>query len=324
LNFAFIKKIVKYTESLNPVHNTFSFGMTTNGLLLKKYMDFLVENKFKLVISLDGNKYHNGYRIFHNGDNSYVRVKKNILTLKEKYPDFFNHNVNFNVVLHNKNSISEVYRYFKKNFNKIPIISELNTNGVKETEKKGFWEMYKDAVKDLKNTYNRGHIEDEMFLNLPNIQSLNNVIRRYSGYSFSDYNEFLYSPQDQKRIPTGTCLPFSKRIYLTINGKLLPCERIGHQYVLGKVNNLHVEIDGEKIANKMNVYFDKIRDCCSKCYDSESCICCIFSLMPEMEKLTCRRFMNRNDFARYLSNQISKLEEKPLYYSKIMEKVVTL
>jgi uncharacterized protein len=324
LNFSFIKKMVKYIKGLKPVHNTFSFGMTTNGLLLGKYMDFLVENEFKLLISLDGNKTHNGYRVFPDGNESYDRVQKKILALKEKYPDFFNRHVDFNTVLHNKNSISGIYRYFKKNFNKMPIISELSTDGVKETKKEEFWNIYKDAIRDLKTTTERPHIEDEMFLNLPNIQSLNNVIRRYSGYSFSDYNEFLCPSQDRKRIPTGTCLPFSKRLYLTINGKLLPCERIGHQYALGKVDKGHVEIDGNEIANKMNTYFDKMRNRCSMCYDSESCIRCIFSLEPERKDPICGRFMNINDFTQYLSDQISKLEEKPHYYSKIMEKVVTL
>ena len=53
LNIAFIKEIIAYVESLK-LKRDILFSMTTNAMLLDKYMDFLVEKNFSLLISLDG------------------------------------------------------------------------------------------------------------------------------------------------------------------------------------------------------------------------------------------------------------------------------
>ena len=88
--------------------------MTTNAVLLDKYMDFIVENNFSLLISLDRNEYNHSYRVDYAGKNSFDRVLSNIELFREKHPSFFTTNVNFNAVLHNRNSVSETF-YFIKN-----------------------------------------------------------------------------------------------------------------------------------------------------------------------------------------------------------------
>ncbi len=55
--------------------------MTTNGILLDKYMDFLVKNTFSLAVSLDGNQENNGYRLFKNYKPSFDTVVRNIIKL---------------------------------------------------------------------------------------------------------------------------------------------------------------------------------------------------------------------------------------------------
>ena len=77
-----------------------SFSMTTNALLIERYADFLVENDFDLLISLDGNEVNNSYRIFHDGEYAFKNIMYNILFIKNNYPDYFKNKVNFNSVLH--------------------------------------------------------------------------------------------------------------------------------------------------------------------------------------------------------------------------------
>ncbi|MCU0288054.1 MAG: radical SAM protein, partial [Acidobacteria bacterium] len=88
LNFHFIREIVSYARQLELVHNFFRFNMTTNGILLDKYMDFLVENDFNLLISLDGDEYNNSYRVFKDGTPAYPKILKNIDALVAKYPQY--------------------------------------------------------------------------------------------------------------------------------------------------------------------------------------------------------------------------------------------
>ena len=114
MNFNFIREIVEYVETrLSCPHRKFLFSMTTNAILLHRYMDYLVEHNFHILVSLDGNEKNDSYRVDHNGNCSFERVVRNVDLLREKYPDFFDKNVNFNSVFHNRSTIEEVYRFFK-------------------------------------------------------------------------------------------------------------------------------------------------------------------------------------------------------------------
>lgn len=170
LNMPFIESIVEYIGKLNCRFRDFTFSMTTNALLLERYMDFLVTNRFMLLISLDGDDYNTSYRVSKGDKPAYADIIRNIDALRNKYPAYFEQNVNFNAVLHNRNSVSEIYHFFKV---------------------------------------------------------------RYK--------------------------------FVTVNGKILPSERIGQQFALGKVTaSMGVELDLEAIADKYNAYFAKLENQCSK------------------------------------------------------------
>lgn len=64
LNVPFIEKVIGYTKSLKCQVRKFAYSMTTNGVLLDKYMDFLTANDFSLLISLDGNEFNNSSIVF--------------------------------------------------------------------------------------------------------------------------------------------------------------------------------------------------------------------------------------------------------------------
>ncbi|MBA7551086.1 hypothetical protein ES705_43621 [subsurface metagenome] len=85
--------------------------MTTNAMLLDRYMDYLVQHDFRILISLDGNEKNHSYRVDHAGKNSFKKVLANIKLLQQTFPDFFETNVYFNAVLHNRNSVAEIYKF---------------------------------------------------------------------------------------------------------------------------------------------------------------------------------------------------------------------
>lgn len=60
----------------------FQYNMTTNAMLLDRYMDYLKEKQVHLLISIDGNKENHSYRITKTGKNSFDTVYSNILKLK--------------------------------------------------------------------------------------------------------------------------------------------------------------------------------------------------------------------------------------------------
>ena len=321
LNFSFIEEIIRFLKKLKMVHHHFSFSMTTNGLLLPEYMDFLQKHDFNLLISLDGNKKNNDYRITKSGKPSFPILMKNIRDLQDKYSDYFARKVNFNAVVHNKNSVTEIFHFFKAHFNKSPTISPLNTTGINEEHKAEFWKTYANVTDSLYNSENYPNIEKEMFIKLPNIQAITTFLNHKTDLSFQDYNELLASKVTTAWLPTGTCLPFAKKIFLTVSGKILVCERIGQEHEVGYVTPTTVYIDYESIARVYNNYYARLRQLCSHCYNADACVQCIFHLPLQEKHPVCNGFMNRETYARYVSSFINYIEDKPQLYRKIFKEV---
>jgi len=324
LNFPFIRQMTDYVSQLNTRHNRFTFSMTTNGLLLDRYMDFLVEKDFNLLISLDGDEAGNGYRIHKNGKLAFPDIMKNVELLKTKHPRYFKEKVNFNAVLHNLNSVSRIYHFFKKTFDKIPGIAPLNTSGIAENQKKAFWKTYANIEESLYQSEDYSMIEKEMFINLPTIRALSLFIHRDNDFVFDDYNRLIYPSHSQSRFPTGTCTPFSKKVFLTVNGKILPCERIGHAFMLGSVTEKDgVKMDFTGIAQKYSDYFSKLENRCSACRNADNCSQCIFNLENLENKPVCSGFSNQADYSRQIASCIDYIEDNPGVYGKILEEVIT-
>lgn len=104
LNVPFIKEIQNHISENYSGFVIPEYNMTTNAMLLDRYMDYLVENNFSLLISLDGDEEGQSYRVDHRGRNSFSTVIRNVFLLRDKYPEYFKKRVSFNAVLHNKNS----------------------------------------------------------------------------------------------------------------------------------------------------------------------------------------------------------------------------
>jgi uncharacterized protein len=320
LNIPLIKKIVLFFNSLKIPNRKFIFAMTTNAILLNKYIDFIVDNKFKLLISLDGNKYNHSYRININGDNSFDIVINNLDTLQKIYPNYFDEFIDFHAVLHDRNTVSSIYNFINNKYNKIPLISELSNTGIRDDKKILYSKMYNNRIKSMQYS-NNFELEKKLFLNNPLIKDLAFFLRQYTFFFPKGYLD-LFKKRILKYLPTGTCFPFSKKMFVTVNGKILPCERIGHFFYLGKIEEEKVDIDYYLISEKYNKYYEKLKKQCNLCYNKNNCTQCIFNIKNieniENEDIFCRSYMNETEFANSFINKISYLEKHPTIYQKII------
>lgn len=323
LNIPFIKQIIAYLEQLKISTRKFTYTMTSNAILLDKYMDFLVEHRFNLLISLDGNKENHAYRVDYMGNNSFDRVIKNIRLLQKTHPEYFDQCVNFNAVLHNKNSYESVYRFIKDEFNKIPTITELNDMGIREDMKSEFKVIYRNTQTSLMQSEHYEEINKDMFIKSGDYQSLTTFLHQYNPCVFKDYNELLYGKNDKQiKCPTGTCYPFSRKMFVTVNGKILPCERIGQQYYMGKITDtLQIDLDFETIAEKHNTYLKKVSSQCVSCENQKTCIQCVYNLENLENYPICHGYMDKEEFEKYVQTQFYFLEKHPEDYYKIMQEV---
>ena len=321
LNFPFIHQMVEYIKARRVPDHRFVFVMTTNGLLLEKYMDFLCDNRFELLISLDGNRRHNSYRVFPDGSEAYDLILKNVDTLRKRYPDYFREKVNFNAVFHNRSSLSEMYHFFKKRFDKIPMVWELNTSGIEPSRQEEFWNVFASMQEDLQGMERPQPMMEDMFMDLPGMGGLSKFIHQYTNCSFSDYNEVMSNDIDAARFPTGTCIPFSRKIFLTVNHKILPCEAVGQQHAMGHVTTDGVHIDADRIAMRYNEYYRKISKRCKHCYLADNCGKCMLDLDMSADTPECNDFMSLDERRDRFATHLSYLEAFPRTYSRIVKEV---
>lgn len=322
MNFELIQKTINYVESFTIPGISFAYNMTTNGVLLDRYMDFIAKKDFSLLISLDGDEFNSSYRVTKNGKNLFNKITNNIQLLKNKYPEYFEKNVNFNSVLHDRNSAGESYRFIKEQFGKSPRLSQLNVNGVDKDKQEEFMKMFNSKPESVKDA-ETAHVmrEDDEFMDSDTIY-YHSFLQQYAGHDYKCFNDLFEGEAIKTFIPTGTCQPFERKFFLTVNGKLLPCEKVGHQHALGHVTNDTLELDYKEIANYYSRLYEKIVKFCKNCFSSTTCGHCIFNLIEKDGKVVCPFYTPKNKKNNYLSAFLEYGENNPEKYAEIMEKII--
>jgi uncharacterized protein len=117
-------------------------------------------------------------------------------------------------------------------------------------------------------------------------------------------------------------LPFSKKFFLTVNGKILPCERIGQSFELGYVTPEGIQLDFQKVADKYNHWFDKIRKQCQTCYNYDQCTQCIFYLDLEEEKTVCKSFHDSSRYSGHVASLLDYFEKRPALLNRIIKEAI--
>lgn len=265
LNMSLICEVVENLNSMKDLDVHFSYNMTTNGVLLNKYIDFLVDNKFALNISLDGNEYNSSYRVDKHGVSSFSKVFNNIKLLQRNYPDYFDKNVNFNAVLHDRNSIEDIFTFVKKEFDKTPRVAELNVNGLSETGKKEMKHMFNSRYDSFDKASDDFKIQDHSHYETSSFMFYHSFISNFCGNYFNSYMD-LFDSESSIYIPTGTCRPFERKIFLTVNGKILPCEKMGQKHALGMLNDGILRLDYKEVGKYYKNMYEKVIINCRTCF----------------------------------------------------------
>lgn len=315
LNISFIEEVVAFLKRKYSQFE-FKFTFTTNGLLLEKYIDFLVLNDFNVYISIDGDSFNNSYRLLQNGKESFDKIYKNILEIKEKHPDFFKENISFLSVLHNRNSIKEIQSFFIDKLNTTKFsFSELSTDFINPKLKDDFYKIYKNIYDSVDSNKDYWNIKDKVkFTESDVVRFIFNEVSTVKRNTFS-----LLNSDNRKMLPTGTCLPFSKSIYITTNGDVYFCERINHKYKIGKITKDKISINYELAAKRINTNYQKIISLCSTCYRLFNCNQCMYKLDIESESIDCKGKMNYKEYQSYITFVLDYFEKHNDLYDNIID-----
>lgn len=303
LRFKDIKRIVEYTQNLNTDKVNYGYMMTSNGLLIDENIAlFLAKYNFQLSISIDGDEYGNSYRVFPNGQSSYNQLIKNVDFLRDNHSKFFQENVIFMSVLHNRNSEDTINIFLRDRYNKIVAIGALNPDGVLPEKTQEFYQMTAfDYMKD--GTSNKFQKE------------LNTIIRCYHPYINSSIYDILLK-RTMKRFPTGTCMPLNKKIFISARNLLLPCEKIDFRFNYGNLENVNdIEELINEVARKHSSYLNTISKNCRTCYINYICDKCVFYIIDSKKECydtpqSCKHFCTKTDFQNKMGYYIGTIERE--------------
>lgn len=271
-----------------------SFGMTTNGMLLNKYADYLVEHDFRVMVSLDGDKRDNGYRVSREGKESFERVLSNIEKLRIKYPSFFESNVEFSTVLHGRNNFISAVDFFSK-WNKIPILSQIVDNGRKKHvgAQCDVWNLHAYTSEEIEDFRKRYPNASKVLL------ASNNMVNDLWKKNFHDplcvIDRLLYKNTDLR---LGNCFLFSTRVFISTSGELYLCEKSSRNFKFGKVHKDVLYIYLKRINGYYKDIGNILNSHCLSCYKNDRCECCYFAEKETITQNKC--FYSReqaiNDF----------------------------
>lgn len=320
MNIELIKQIVEYVSKHTFPHIEFQYNMTTNAMLLEKHQDFLQQNEFRLLISLDGTEEDDCHRITANGTESFNYVFPQIKKLKETYPSYFKKCISFNSVLHSKSNVNRIVDFFEEEFGKSPMLSQLTSQNV--INKTLFNNMYLNVQTAIKQSGKQDFIDKKLMYVSPNISALTSYLHRYTNETFKDYRSMFYGTHRYSLIPTGTCIPFNRKLLVTSNGKIMVCEHIDHKYAVGKVDENGVHLDLKEIARKYNEkYYNRITHLCQKCYAQRNCTQCVFQTDIDIEPVKCNNFYTYPAFAKYLAANLNYMEQNRWAYNRVMKEI---
>lgn len=322
LNMLFIKNVIGYIETLPYVGKKFFYGMTTNGVLLDRHMDYLVEKEFRLLISLDGDKENHSYRVDASGKNSFDTVLANIQLLRSENPTYYDRFVRFNSVLHNKNSVVSIYNFINNYLGKKPNITPLNNSGIKKDKENEFNKTYQNIQESFDKATNCS--SSNLYIGNPKARKLTEYIYYDSGNVFLNHNALFCDKKDFVAVhKTGTCIPFSKKMFITVRGRILQCEKIDHDFSLGYITDDNVVLDFDEAASFQNECIRRISHVCSHCALFEQCSQCVYFISDlHGESPECGGFCTMGQFEARLRNTLEHLNENPELYKKILRETV--
>lgn len=319
MNIGLIKQIIAYIEQHKPANMDFVYNMTTNAMLLKLHQDFLARHNFRLLISLDGTEADDCHRITTGGKSSFHQVFPQIKELQTTYPEYFRKYVSFNSVIHSQSNIERIIDFFKTEFDKTTSLSELNNSGVTENNK--YVAMKQSVAQSIALSSKRATINKNLMYNAPDVASVTYFLHHLSNEVFRDYRSMFYREKKGKLLPTGTCIPFNRKMYVTVQGKILVCERISHEYAVGQVTDDHLTLDFSHVAEMHQKYCSKLLSQCKQCYMQESCMQCMYYTNIQAEKAVCHNYKDKEKFAQYLGMNVAFLEHNRWAYLKVMEEI---
>ena len=270
INFDVVKQIVEFTNLIF-ANWELNFNITTNlTILSEETLNYLVKNKFSVLVSLDGSKeIHDAHRTYPNGSGSFEKTFANLDLIKKNHPLFYRERVRFSSIYSKDLSLMKLHDFFsgdglvKENPLRVKTVLESNTNYYsrfpvdKKNSRDEFQDFFEIIKNKLKNKVKLVPFESSMLSNLAKITE-NLKSARFSTLA-------------------GTCC-FDVRLYIDAIGSFHICEKMNPSFSFGDVWK---GFDYKKMAEIVENYIRNISDKCTTCWAMHLCNRCYINFAED-------------------------------------------
>jgi len=104
------------------------------------------------------------------------------------------------------------------------------------------------------------------------------------------------------------CIPFSVKIFLSVSGKLYPCERTNRKAFYGQITDNEI-FQYPQISQYYFERLNMLKEQCKNCARYYNCNYCIFKLNLEEGYVKCPRFITETNQEKVLSELIYRIEQ---------------
>lgn len=284
LNFDVLRKTIDYAYKTIK-NKKLSFSLTTNlTLMTKDIANYLASvEKLSVLCSIDGpSQVQNDNRKYANKKDTYDDV---MIGLKNLVDAFKNNNTNaiaINSVFtppYSYEKIIEINDFFN-NLDFLPPNTNINISYASKgsiDDEAAIKKLYSNP----KYSYNRGSIVNPLWVWQRKQAEIHSSIRSEKNNIYSStiekalihiHNRIIYDEPYNAFPFNGCCIPGARRLYISTDGELYLCEKIGKSPSIGDIYN---GIDFTSLRkNYVEDFSKQSTPFCSNCWASKMCASC--------------------------------------------------
>lgn len=303
LRFPFIKDCVQYAREIFRDREVI-FTMTTNAVLITPQIaEFLLQEGFLVVVSLDGPaEYHDMYRKKKDGNGSFDEALQGLKILADKHREIKRGNISINAVYTPPYS-AEKLNAINNFINQLEWLPEINVNinyptkgsippdMIPETGREEDKSISKWAVGEYRSHYRESDRMVRSIVDLPFARLMQRPV--------------FAQPEDRYFL-NGCCVPGHRKCYITVDGNIQVCEKMpANAPAIGHVDT---GFDLKTIKEfYIREYAAKSLKDCAGCWGSRMCQLCYYMALNSNGEFDLQR--KRTSCATTLRGIEKNLEE---------------
>ncbi len=269
LEFDKLKEIVSYAEQVFKGRELM-FTISTNGsLLTEDKIQYLIDHKIDRLISIDGPEQINDKnRVFADKKTgTFQTVIKQIEKFYRYWPEEFR-KTSVNMVMDPSNDFDEINALFVQ----YPMFEKCNFQAT----------LIDDSGIETPNQYSENFMkkyEYHYFLSLLNVLrnekypasiiTQGHVRRMMDNLDREEETE----SRGKYAVPSGPCIAGQNRALITVNGDILPCERVNENSEALRIGHIDTGFDLKKVSQLINIS-QLTSDDCQNCWAFQKCSMC--------------------------------------------------